>query len=357
MRFCALFLVAVACLAADANFNFKAGANFTDLDDFKARTVMTFSSQYGYLWMSSVIKGSVLNKSAGADVVAAGFAAGTVLNKIPPFAFGTYVAGKASLDPTIIGNVINGAGMGEAAGGAVAFAFPGFIEYDKDRKFVSYFDFKSAWSSPEKVNTDNKDVEVYKCTLGNKTNGEVNIYLVSSKVPGFVSFANTPVSPNTLEIILELKGYNYKQAGNHLELIVATATVNATGEGNFTGNATYRKSGDDVVSYVALRSEATIDNKQTEVSISADSSIDVPLALNDKIKEYINATFKVSAEVKFDVSLDYKLVSFPPNAKNIIYDPAIGSGVNIYDAPYTPSSASHLVISVLALVLALFLLF
>jgi len=357
MRFCALFLVAVACLAAETKFNFKAGVNFTDLDDFKARAITTITTGNVFLWTSSAVSGSVLNKSVDFDVVAAGFVSNNPLGVYLPFAFGAYAAGSATFNVDIQKALIEGNGMGQAAAGAIGFTFPGVVEFDKDHKPVAKMAFTSSWTLVTPVNVDNKEVQVFETSFVDQSKGKAKIYLVSSKVPGFIQFANTPVSPNTLEVIFELDDYKYQNSGNHLELIVATATINATGEGNFTGNATYRKSGDDILSYVALRGEATIDNRQAEVTISGVSSVDVPLAIDNVAKNYIINAFKASANANVDVAFDYKLVSFPANAKKIVYDPAIGSGVNVYSAPHTPDAASHIVISVLALILALFLLF
>jgi len=275
-----------------------------------------------------------------------------VVAKIPIITLGTYVSGKANFDSQFFYNAIAGHASAEASVGIIGFAMPGIIEVTPDNKFVNGINFGTEWTSLSKVENTPKGLTIFESSIKNCEDAEVNEYVIASEVAGRLKFGKTPVSPNTLEVILEVKDYKYADPKNHLELIFASAVVTADGKGEVDGDIVYNNITKDFATYVALRSEASVGKNgasaKVEVKAVTENDLNEKYRINDMIKGAVEAAFKVRGKVQFD----YRRISFPAGASRIVYDPAIGAGKNIYK-----SSAASLVLSVFAVLLAVFLLF
>jgi len=357
MRFFVLALLLVSCFAADSEFSFEGNLSRADVR-FRYRSasmekhdinLFDMASVWCADWTSASVGASSLNKSASADALAGAFIPGFNTFQIissPPITVATYVSGRASIDFSTIEKLILGKVDASVSAGAIAFALPGILEVDKQGNVINKISFANSWALPEVVQNTDSRIKVVKAHFKDESKAVIDIYLVSSSVAGYLQFANTPVSPNTLEVIVSIKDYKYTVNSNHLELVIAGATVNAEGKGSFSTTVDYRKAGNTILSYVALKGNAFVDKKEVSVSISSFKDSENDLAIPSLVKGFITDMLAGSS-----ASLVYRHVAFPPGATNITYDPAIGSGFNVYGA------SSRIVLSFAALVLALLLSF
>jgi len=355
-------LVAVACaLAADSEFTFNGNFTSKNLEEFKFRVsgaalVASPIPQLplsGLGWTSVAAQGSVLNHSAGvsADVIAALHIPGgdLVLLKYPPMTFGTYVSGKASFDPTYFFRAIMGQATAEASLGLIGFMIPGVMEVDPEGKVVGGISFAQPWSALTKVTGTDEGLEVYRSAMVDTNKATITEYVALSEIAGYLKFGKTPVSPNSLEVILEINNYTYTNTKNHLELVFASAVVTAQGKGKVEASISVNEITEDFSTYVAVNTKATVDGKSASVEASIATEADLQDAY--KIAEGIRDKIAAAFSIRGSVDIGYSKIRFPAGAKNIIFDPAIGAGKNVYN------SASTVVLSVLAVLLAVFLLF
>lgn len=358
MRTFLVALLAVSCIAAEAEFELMAKANLTGAKDFfKLRTSAVSAVSVplvgGILgWASASVDGSILNASLSTDVIAAIHVTGVeVLGiRVPPLTVGTYVAGAANFDFTSFATtLVTGQLAGNLALGVVGFSVPGLIEVDSEGKFVAGVSFADNWGDFTQVSGTPKGLSIFKTTLKDTSKATITEYTAASEIAGYLKFGKTPVTPNSLEVIYEINDYKYTKPGNHLELIMLSAVVSGEGKGTVNASVAVNEIANGLSTYAAFRAEATVDGKQNKVeaSIVADTDLNGLVKVADALKNIISKAFTARGTVSFD----YRRIPFPAGAKNIIYDPAIGAGKNVYN------SASSVVLSVLAVLLAVFLLF
>jgi hypothetical protein len=358
MRTFLVALLAVSCIAAEAEFELMAKANLTGAKDFfklRASTLTTVNvpAVGGILgWGSVAVDGSILNASLSADIISAIHVTGTNLMglKVPPLTVGTYVAGAATFDfISFATTLVTGQLAGNLALGVVGFAVPGVVEIDSEGKFVSGISFSEDWGEVSQVSGTPKGLSIFKTTLKDTSKATVTEYTAASEIAGYLKFGKTPVTPNSLEVIYEINDYKYAKPENHLELILLSAVVAGQGKGTVNASVAVNEIANGLSTYAAFRAEATVDGKQNKVeaSIVADANLNGIVKVADALKTKLSNAFSSRGTVSFD----YRKIPFPAGAKNIIYDPAIGAGKNVYN------SASSVVLSVLAVLLAVFLLF
>jgi hypothetical protein len=270
---------------------------------------------------------------------------------VPPLTFGTYVSGTADFDPKYFFQAITGQAKAEFSTGVIGFLVPGVIEVDSAGNYVNGISFAgfNAWSDFSKVEGTPAGVTVYKTLLSDTSKATVTEYTIASEVAGYLKFAKTPVSPSSLEVVYEINNYQYQDNANHLELVFVSAVVTVDSKGKVDTMIAFNNITKDFASYVALRGEVTADSNSVDVDVKATAETDLRdlVRLPTLLKTYLKTAFLLRG----DVSLDYKRVAFPAGAKNIVYDPAIGAGKPVY------SSASSVVLSIFAVLLAVFLLF
>jgi len=359
MRSFVLALLVAACVSASADFTFAGNLTVEDLEKFKFRatslTTVNGNIQVlpakGLVWTSVSASGSVLNATASADVIGAFHMTG--LSFVPIITVGTYISGEIKFDPQFFYNAIVGKGSAQGSVGLIGFAMPGVVEVDPDGKIVGGINFCSTWTDLTKVEKTAEGVTVYTASLKNSDKAKVTEYVAASEVAGYLKFARTPVSPNSLEVVLEIDDYKYASSKNHLELIFASAVVTADGKGEVDGEIIFNNITNGFTTYAALRAEATVGKKSAKVTISAIAENDLgqDYRINDIVKGLVTTAFNLRGKVQFD----YKKVAFPAGASHIIYDPVVGAGQNVYQS--APNSASSIVLSLVAVLLAVFLLF
>ena len=364
MRSFVVFAVlAAACVFADSEWDFDGNFTSKNLDQFKFRvstvkgvskTAMSIVTISGATWVSAAGEGSLLNHSAGvtADLIAGfhvpGFTA-PFLGSCPPMTFGTYISGKSTIDPEYFVNAIVDGLSGEGSDGVIGFAVTGVLEVDSEGKIVDGISFAQQWSESAEIEGTPEGVHVNKSSIPGLTKAKITEYVVLSESAGYLKFGKTPVSPNSLENIIEINDYQYQDPKNHLELVFVSVAITGEGKGEAEAQITFNKIAEDFSTYVALKAEVTADGK----SVAAKATIVKEDELQDAykfvgmVKDAISGAFSGRGSASFD----YRRIPFPAGAKSIIFDPAIGAGKNVY------SSASTVVLSVLAVLLAIFLLF
>lgn len=177
---------------------------------------------------------------------------------------------------------------------------------------------------------------------------KVKVTYVTSTVAGIIAYGNTPVSPNTLEIIVELSGYEFADAkNNHLRLVMGSGTLGASAK----GDALFSKvDGSETSLYIAASGNAKVNGKDSDASveIKAGAAADLGTTLS-AILNSVTAAIGVQAKLSFNVlNVDFK-AGVGSSSSPLVYDPALGMGDSaIYD-----SAASHVVISAILLLVAL----
>lgn len=184
----------------------------------------------------------------------------------------------------------------------------------------------------------------YASYLGKKTseNWEIEITFLLSEIKGKVSLADAVVVPKSLESVVSIKNWPYKDAANTLSLVIVVAT------GSFTakGSAIVSGSNEDDQVYFALSTKATVGGKVEDVSVSGYSNAEFDASFsNDNIKAELTGVYGANYQVK------QVKVTFPAGAQDILYDPTIGAGATAaIDNASSAVVANLVVLTVVALV-------
>jgi hypothetical protein len=166
---------------------------------------------------------------------------------------------------------------------------------------------------------------------------EIHLTFVISNKLGLIKYNNanstTIVTPKSLECIVEILGYKYKNAGNRLQMKI----------GIITGSTYYRdsikarifSSGDDFpdqVYYIIKNGEVFIDGTIMNVNVSN------PEDGHDDQKIYDMTKTKYN---KPDDDMMY--INFPPNAQKITFTTTMGEGYSPYDDVKEDTKPDYLV--------------
>jgi len=367
-----LVFAAIACLAfADVSLNFQADANLSNADaDFSFR--YTFADTFGIpnlaqflVWTSASVDASGANASAKANADGmVGFGGlpfgggGSKLLSSPPISLFAYGSGAAAVDVQILDLASKLFSShqsidAEFAASVVAMAALYMQEVDSNNKAVGdkiYLRPKGLFDS-KKISGDGDSLTGLTCTfkavkynalsVAEETSAEVTLTYITSKKPGILAYGNTPVSPRTFETVIEVKNFPLSDAKNHVRMnlgfLAVTAGLDVSGKAT---EVIHHEGHDDV--YVAASTKAIVGGDKVDVSveIAADGDADVG--------EIIEASLKAALGASFDTHIAH--VDFPAGAKDFVYDPALGAGVNIYQA--AGDSAATAALSLLVLLIS-----
>jgi hypothetical protein len=147
-----------------------------------------------------------------------------------------------------------------------------------------------------------------------------------SKVVGVVNVGDAVVSPKSLETIVSIQNWKYKDPKNQLNLVMGVATGSSSIQ---DGQLLVSGTGDDKV-YFKLAKSAVINGNKQGVTISSFKESDISTNFNDNIKAQVQGKFQKNYDVKLVT------VTFPANAADIVYDPSVGAG----DVPPAATSSS-----------------
>jgi len=356
MKFTLVVLAAVAVAAfADFDASFVSNVNLSNAEaDFKYRwqyAEMLDTKIVGfalpdkcYVWSSGSVDGHASSSSyANADgMVAVAFPPAALTY---PFAVLGYASGEASVKvdlSTLLQGMVSGSSVFK--GGMVALAVLNIQEMTPDGKPVldNILDLKNS-CNPTKIG-DN-EVSGMTCTesFASKSATVTYTYVTSTKA-GILKYGETPVSPRSIETIVDVKGFTLTNKDNHARMNIAILT--GEGAGNVQGNATIVTKDKESI-YVAVSSQAIVNGKAENVNInfaSDSNSLDLVTQAMMKVVLGANYNFRIAH------------VDFPAGVESFVYDPAAGTGRVVYEA--AASGASTAVLSILAaLVCALLFLF
>lgn len=335
--------------SAASDFAFRwSSAGLVDGSDFNAACKLLSLGQCDlpvkfYTWSSSSVKAESADKYKGTldGMIAAAFPPSKY---VFPFAIMAYGTGKQSLSVDMskwLLGILSQQGSGSFQGGAVAMAALSLEEYTPDGEYVddSLVLINGDDCSPKEL--DGLLTEGMSCVVSlnnaNKDNDcKATVTYVTSKVAGILKYGKTPVSPRSIDMIIEVENFKLHDSKNHVRMNLALVT--ASGDIDYDGNSKIIvKDGEKV--YVAASGHVMVGDKRAEVDVKVESG-----SLPENIKQTFEAVAKVALGADLDVSIVH--VDFPQGATSFIYDPAAGSGTNVYKA-----GASTLSLSLLALLL------
>jgi len=359
-------VAALAFAEADMNLTFIPGENLTTAFSFRwQKNSMIKTPQrifpasrnitlpdYVYLWGSASINVNFTPTSISGDANSMVCFAFPPSASVYPFANLAYAAGDSAtrVDPreflTSIGSMQTSSVF---KGGAVAMVALSVEELDSlGQATGNKAEFKSDTCVPREI----KDgaVKGMTCTMTTETSpAEITITYITSSQAGILKYGETPVSPRSIEMIIEVDGFALTNRRNHARLNIALLTRNGvlTVEGN---SISIEK--DSEIVYSAVSKYAVIDGKVEEVQVSFSSEL---LVLDESSRATLNATLGV------DYLYKIAHIDFPAGVESFVYDPALGTGPCVYGT-YTPknfmNSANSAVLSALVvLICSLFLLF
>jgi len=307
----------------------KANSDFTyRYSQHKVLSVASFATAYGWVSASVDSKTTSPSAKASANAMAGAGALPGALNC--PFSLLAYGTGSAAVDVKVssfLGLIITAVKPQLDSSlqiGAVANAVLSMQEYTPDGNPVGE---KISLNAPltrpcvaQELNSD--EVSGVTCTYTpSKTSAKVTVTYVSAEKAGVLSYGKTPVSPRSYEMILEVQDFPLSSPSNHVRMTIAL--FSASGSAVLDGKSVVVPGNSENL-YTAVSEYAVIDNERAEVKVTIKAgSADLQAS--------------VDAIIKGSVGTDYEAhiaeVDFPAGAKSFIYDPVVGAGSNVYNAP------------------------
>jgi len=299
-----------------------------------------------YTWSSASVKAEKADKYKGTldSMIAAAF---PPTSQTFPFVVLAYGTGKDSLSADMsswIMGVVSGQGTGSFKGGIIAMGALSLEEYTPDGKYVddTLILLTSNDCNPKELGSSVTKGMSCVSSLDNaahKNNCKVTVTYVTSDNAGILKYGMTPVSPRSIDMIIEVERFKLTNSKNHVRLNLGFVT--ASGDFEYEGNAkVIKKDGEKV--YVAASSYVMVGSKRSEVKVKLESG-----SIPDSLKD----SFELISDVVFSKNLDVSIahVDFPAGATDFVYDPAAGSGANVYKAGASTVTLSLLVLLVCSL--------
>ena len=148
----------------------------------------------------------------------------------------------------------------------------------------------------------------------------VYITFAVSKVVGKLNPGGSTLTPQNMETIIELEGYQYANQNHHLNLVLYIAAAASQVANAFTNTQTLIAGNGDSEAYLKFSNQATVDGKTVNVDVSgyADQNVD----LSESGNSYIQDQLKTNSNLQ--VTSRLVTISFPAGASSIFYDPSMG---------------------------------
>jgi len=351
--------IAIAALASSVDLEFEGGANLTNAGaDFSFRYSDTMTVTVpsivkvvlpipDYLeWHSLSIDAKTASTEAKAKADAM-FGFGLLPSSVnPPIGILAYGSGEGALNVDVASFAKNLISLNPSldahfSGGVVAMAALDMRECDPENKTVgAIIPFISKGCSGDEISGDNKNLVGLTCTYTPQgTDAKVVVTFITSKRAGILEYGNTPVSPRTLEMVVEVKGFPLSDKKNHVRMDIGLLTASGAGSVEGSANVVHREGQEDL--YIAASTKAVVDGKKANVDVTIQSG-NADLG-STEIKGILN----IALGGNIDAQIAH--VDFPAGATDFIYDPAVGSGKDVYEAGASTIALSALVALVCAL--------
>jgi len=336
-----IFAIVVAAVLAskdDITLSYKQGSNLTDAaTNFAYRTINNNWKKWSYMgvdvhvftWHSTSVSAEATDeeKESGNAIIGFGMfpSEGDGWWPFPPFALVSVGDGKDTIDVDLNDFTDKVSGSKEIKNGFkgnfMAMYHLNIQEYTPAGKKVTEASFQHKGCKPSEVVDENGNIKAYSCTY-DLDKGKATLTYLSSKYAGVLTYGAGPLSPRTLEHIIEIQDFPLSSEENHLCMRLGLFSPSkSVVEDNV--NVIHREDHDDV--YIALSKYARVNgiNKDVQVQIKSESfSLET---VPDKIIP--NAVGSGKNAMKYVAYID-----FPANVTSFIYDPAFGAGKNVYDA-------------------------
>jgi len=280
----------------------------------------------GYISLSVQAAQTLNGGSGNVDLIASGLFFPSVLDVFTPLTPTTYLGYTTeNINYGLAGLAISNFSF-DAQSSFVVSSYFAVTEKNAANNIVRVVLFKNlAW---DLVQGSNGDLLYYTGTASNKAlrsdlnSGEsIILTFLTSQSVGGVSMGGVvvPVTPRTLESVVQINGWSYATATNYLVLTfgVATGTSSASASGSATLIAT--GTGDKQV-YVSFAGDAMVNGKNTGVVVVSGSSTIDAITENAYVKSSVTGAYGAS------VTAHLVNVTFAPGANSILYDPSTGSG-------------------------------
>jgi len=336
-------IVAAVCAAKDVHLSFEKNVNLTNVDkDFSFRFTSVLPNTFGQFnvlaWSSASVNRTVTNSSildSATSMIGVGVLPSMIFG---PFSFLAYGIGETAVNTELsdfVKDLVATSAFNSVFRGNVVALVPlNMQEVDSEGEAVGKeVPFTASLLSPcnpESITGADESLNGYTCTYAPKAGGPtVTITYVTSKDAGVVEYGNTPVSPRSFELIVEVKDFNLTSADNHVRMNVALVT--ASGKGVVDGNAVvfHREGKEDL--YAAVSKQAVVEDKSVDVSVTLSAG-------NPSLDPMAKTLFTVAFGGQFETKV--ASVDFPAGASSFVYDPALGAGVNVYTATSADGSSS-----------------
>jgi len=369
-RFSFVVIAAFAVLALanpDVNLDLQVDVNLTDAEDnFGFRYTSASKTDVGlivsqmcqailsgkcdflnnvYIWSSTSVKVELAQTASGNidSMLALGF---PPTQYIFPFSIFAYAKGKAALSVTplaYLSNILLNA-TGSYNGGAVAMAALTLEEFTPDGKPVpnTLITLNSNECSPKELHSGDNAVTGMSCvmSLKNRRNDgcKVTVTYVTTDTAGILKYGNTPVSPRSIDMIIEVENFPLTDDKNHARLNLGLGT--ATADADLEGNARIMvKDGEKV--YVAASSHAVLgDGKVIDVDVNLESG-SVPYEL----EAVFNYIAKLALGANYDLQIAH--VDFPAGTKSfstilpvVLVPPSTRLVQALPPSPFSPFSSA-----------------
>jgi len=333
---------AAICAAANVNLSFKQGVNLTNVDkDFSFRYInnneISLGVFKGYAWSSASVDVNTANSSvleSATTMIGVGLLP-TIMNG--PFSILLYGTGEAAFSTTLprfAQFFVEAHALASVfQGNVVAFAPLSMQEVDKKGNAVgpqiTFTPESASACKPKVISGAEGRLSGTTCTLSTVASAlTITVTFVSSKDAGVVEYGNTPVSPRSFEMIIEVNNFYLSDSKNHVRMSVGIFSPSGTVENNAV--VFHREGKEDL--YAAMSNQAVVDGKNVAVTVKIESG--------SPRLDHTTQALLLAALNNTIVTPRVASVDFPAGVTNFVYDPAVGTGVNIYSATTAGSSTS-----------------
>jgi len=354
----AVFVLALLVCAALADFDFTwADGNLSDAaytfeyrwGHCEKKTSPTVTGGYFHLpeklfiWRSTSCDFDKADKDEKEDsnaLVGAAYLFGSTFYPLAIVAYGTGKKAVDLKDKEFIEELCKGSMYEPFQNGALAIAAVSVGEYYPNGTFVdgTMLDFKYD-CTPEEYKQGKGYMKAMSCSLIYNGKTTVTISYVASKIAGILKYGMTPVSPLSLDMIIEVQNFELTDKANHIGLTLGLIGPSGLGGKSENKNAWVITKKKEQV-YAALSDFAMIRNTRTQIKYTIGSGSN-PLTQNN------NGLLKVA----MGDNADYQAVTveFPDGESSFIYDPALGANSIVYEAGASTVALSLLVLLACAL--------
>jgi len=359
-------LAAVCLCEVEIDLSFVSDANLSDADaEFAFRyqksevldvpdaihnlAPSAFPSKI-FSWLSTSVEvKSVTDISSNANILL-GFAI-PPSKYVIPFSFIAYASGatavKSSFDD-FIDAVKAGKIIASFKGGFVGMAALSIEEYDTNGEPVPNTRVPLMGEcNPQKIVKNGVTAMACEMDVKNARNEEIKVIVsfLTSEDAGRVKYGYSPVSPRSIEMLVEVQNFNLHDRSRKNHARMDFAFVSASGTGTIDGNAKYIKQDGEKV-YVAASGNAICDEDTADVGVTIEVGNipdDLGLTSFDKLAD-------ITVGANYTIHIAH--IDFPSGKRDFVYDPAAGAGAIVYDSAAT-AALSLLAALVCALLLLL----